>query len=222
MSFISELNIRQPWLSKFASVLIEHWYFVSIIFQNCFPTSNICFSYARRFLSFWWLVWFTGEWTFYHVHLDLKHWLVEEPSPYQPWCCCCNCRSVHNLNLWFYLYQQVYLLCLKRPYCYASSGFKNRCLEVCYLWLSSRLKPLESLRKRTKRSSRLILTVAIVYCLWCTIQVYVVRPPRPAVGEEADLGVLVFLGIYFFLPYWLCIFSMNPKEFQDSTEQLPL
>lgn len=93
---------------------------------------------------------------------------------------------------------------------------------ICGFIYINRLKPLESLRKRTKRSSRLILTVAIVYCLWCTIQVYLVRPRRPAVGEEADLGVLVFLGIYFFLPYWLCILSMNPKEFQDSTEQLPL
>ncbi|XP_075519536.1 uncharacterized protein LOC142553279 isoform X1 [Primulina tabacum] len=94
---------------------------------------------------------------------------------------------------------------------------------ICgFIYINSRLKPLESLRKRTERSTRLTLIVAIVYCLWCAIQVYLVKPPRPAVGEEADLGVLVFLGIYFFLPQWLCILSMNPKEFQDSTEQLPL
>lgn len=68
----------------------------------------------------------------------------------------------------------------------------------------------------------LLVVVAVLYCLWCASQIYLVSPRRAAVGEEADLGVLVFLGIYFFFPHWLCILSMNPREFIDAAEQLPL
>ncbi|KAI3761355.1 hypothetical protein L1987_51768 [Smallanthus sonchifolius] len=49
-------------------------------------------------------------------------------------------------------------------------------------------------------------------------QIYLVSPPRPAVGEEADLGVILFLALYFFLPHALCIISMNPPE----PDRLPL
>ncbi|KAH6757021.1 hypothetical protein C2S52_022007 [Perilla frutescens var. hirtella] len=85
-----------------------------------------------------------------------------------------------------------------------------------------RVKPLKSVRRQYHKSLRLSLAVAIAYCLWCASQIYLVRPRRPAVGEEADLGVLVFLGIFFFFPHWLCILSMNPREIVDSKEQLPL
>lgn len=68
------------------------------------------------------------------------------------------------------------------------------------------------------------MIIASLYCLWCATQIYVVQPRRPAVGEEADLGVLVFLFIYFFTPHSLCILSMNnPKDnYHDVVEQLPL
>ncbi|KAG8378952.1 hypothetical protein BUALT_Bualt07G0038000 [Buddleja alternifolia] len=85
-----------------------------------------------------------------------------------------------------------------------------------------RTKPSKSVRKQYHKSMRLILVIASVYCLWCASQIYLVNPRRPAVGEEADLGVLVFLGIFFFLPNWLCILSMNPKDVIDSAELLPL
>ncbi|KAJ1439041.1 hypothetical protein SESBI_02819 [Sesbania bispinosa] len=52
------------------------------------------------------------------------------------------------------------------------------------------------------------------------IVIYWINPRRPAVGEEADLGVLVFLATYFFLPYGLCIMSMYPKDLD--TNQIPL
>lgn len=77
-------------------------------------------------------------------------------------------------------------------------------------------------RRRDHKSLRLTLVVAVAYCLWCASQIYVVRPRRPAVGEEADLGVLVFLGIFFFFPHWLCVLSMNTKETVESADQLPL
>ncbi|KAI3454522.1 hypothetical protein Pfo_011185 [Paulownia fortunei] len=85
-----------------------------------------------------------------------------------------------------------------------------------------RVKPLKSVRKQYHKSLRLILVVANLYCLWCASQIYLVSPRRPAVGEEADLGVLVFLSIFFFFPHWLCILSMNPRDVIDSAEQLPL
>ncbi|KAL2515786.1 uncharacterized protein Fot_29757 [Forsythia ovata] len=86
----------------------------------------------------------------------------------------------------------------------------------------NRVKPLKSLRKQSHQSLRLLLIVATLYCLWCASQIYLITPRRAAVGEEADLGVLIFLGVYFFFPHWLCILSMNPREFIDSVQQLPL
>lgn len=88
--------------------------------------------------------------------------------------------------------------------------------------LFCRVKSLKSIRSRSNASMRLILIIASLYCLWCASQIYLVNPRRAPVGEEADLGVLVFLGIYLCLPHGLCIMSMNPKEYAGSEEQLPL
>ncbi|KAL6281151.1 hypothetical protein ACE6H2_018032 [Prunus campanulata] len=84
----------------------------------------------------------------------------------------------------------------------------------------NRVKPHKSINKQSYQSVTLISIVAILYCLWCASQIHWVNPRRPAVGEEADLGVLVFLAIYFFLPHLLCILSMRPRDLQ--AEQLPL
>lgn len=92
------------------------------------------------------------------------------------------------------------------------------CLIADFIYIN-RVKPLKLLKLRVINSVKLILVIATLYCLWCATQMYLVRPRRPAVGEEADLGVLVFLGIYFFLPHWLCIMSMNSR---DPQELLPL
>ncbi|KAI4341404.1 hypothetical protein MLD38_026133 [Melastoma candidum] len=70
----------------------------------------------------------------------------------------------------------------------------------------------KSINRRSYESLKLILVIGIFYCFWCASQIYWVKPRRPAVGEEADLGVLVFLTTYFFLPHGLCVLSMNSKE----------
>ncbi|XP_058195319.1 uncharacterized protein LOC131311767 isoform X1 [Rhododendron vialii] len=93
---------------------------------------------------------------------------------------------------------------------------------ICGFIYINRVKSLKSIRNRSNESMRLILIIASLYCLWCASQIYLVNPRRAPVGEEADLGVLVFLGIYLFLPHGLCIMSMNPKEYAGSEEQLPL
>lgn len=76
----------------------------------------------------------------------------------------------------------------------------------------NRVKHGESIIAKSNRSLRLILLIACLYCLWCASQIYWRDPPQPAIGEEADLGVLIFLLVYFFLPHTLCILSLNPRE----------
>ncbi|MED6106020.1 hypothetical protein PIB30_000806 [Stylosanthes scabra] len=88
-----------------------------------------------------------------------------------------------------------------------------------FLYLN-RANATNSIKKKSYQSMLLILSIASLYCLWCAIQIYWMSPRRPAVGEEADLGVIVFLAVYFFLPYGLCIMSMNPKELDSN--QIPL
>ncbi|XP_010678737.3 uncharacterized protein LOC104894248 [Beta vulgaris subsp. vulgaris] len=85
-----------------------------------------------------------------------------------------------------------------------------------------RIRPSKSVQAQYNQSIKLILVIAAMYCLWCASQIYLIQPRRPAVGEEADLGVLVFLFIYFFLPHSLCIVSMNPKDYHDAEVRLPL
>ncbi|GAU19657.1 hypothetical protein TSUD_185730 [Trifolium subterraneum] len=74
------------------------------------------------------------------------------------------------------------------------------CLIGGFFYLN-RASSSNSIRKKSYQSMLLMIFIASLYCLWCTIQIYGIIPRRPAVGEEADLGVLVFLAIYFFLPY---------------------
>ncbi|KAL6973265.1 hypothetical protein U1Q18_027447 [Sarracenia purpurea var. burkii] len=100
-------------------------------------------------------------------------------------------------------------------------GFLCTFLISGFIYIN-RVKSMKSVRKQSNESVRLIGIIASMYCLWCASQIYMVNPRRPPVGEEADLGVLVFLGIYFFLPHVLCIVSMNPKDYVGTTELLPL
>lgn len=70
----------------------------------------------------------------------------------------------------------------------------------------------EGIISKSSKSIRFVMLIAFLYGVWCSSQIYWRDPPQPAVGEEADLGVLVFLFIYFFLPHTLCILSMNHGE----------
>ncbi|XP_017973858.1 PREDICTED: uncharacterized protein LOC18603872 isoform X2 [Theobroma cacao] len=98
-------------------------------------------------------------------------------------------------------------------------GLLCTCLIGGFIYIN-RTRLTKSTRKQSYQSMKLILIIASLYCLWCASQVYWVNPRRPAVGEEADLGVLVFLATYFFLPHCLCILSMDSEDIH--TEQLPL
>ncbi|KAJ4769240.1 polyprotein [Rhynchospora pubera] len=86
----------------------------------------------------------------------------------------------------------------------------------------NRVKNGQSVNSKSNKSLLLIYVVATLYCMWCAFQNYLRNPPRPAIGEEADLGVIIFLGIYFFIPHGLCILSMNQRDLVQASNQLPL
>ncbi|KAL6174881.1 hypothetical protein ACLB2K_051526 [Fragaria x ananassa] len=84
----------------------------------------------------------------------------------------------------------------------------------------NRVKPPKSGNKQSSiESLKLIIIIATLYCFWCASQIYLIDPRRPAVGEEADLGVLVFLATYLFFPHFLCILSMHTRGYDGL--QLP-
>ncbi|KAF5758562.1 hypothetical protein HanXRQr2_Chr16g0730651 [Helianthus annuus] len=96
-------------------------------------------------------------------------------------------------------------------------GFLCGCLIIGFIHIN-RVKPERNIKKQSSNSVKLLIAIGSLYSLWCASQIYLVNPPRPAVGEEADLGVILFLAVYFFLPHTLCIMSMNTPE----PERLPL
>lgn len=65
---------------------------------------------------------------------------------------------------------------------------------------------------QTRTSALFLLAVVSLYCLWCIQRTYWSTPRLPALGEEADLGVLVYLGLFFFLPHYLCLAATHPRE----------
>ncbi|CAN6239767.1 unnamed protein product [Urochloa humidicola] len=86
----------------------------------------------------------------------------------------------------------------------------------------NRVKHGKSAAEKSNQSFFLILVIATLYCVWCASQIYLRRPSQPAIGEEADLGVIIFLAIYLFLPHGLCALSMNQKDYIDALNELPL
>ncbi|XP_024539039.1 uncharacterized protein LOC9653117 isoform X2 [Selaginella moellendorffii] len=83
---------------------------------------------------------------------------------------------------------------------------------LCSVLLASFIYINRSIKTNHSQPLRALASIAIVaalYTLWCAIRVYVMVPRLPAVGEEADLGVLVFLAIFFFAPHALCVASMH-------------
>ncbi|CAI8609006.1 unnamed protein product [Vicia faba] len=92
-------------------------------------------------------------------------------------------------------------------------GFLCLCLIGGFLYLNRASSSVSF------HSMILVIVIAALYCSWCISQIYWTSKRRPAVGEEADLGVLVFLAVFFFLPYALCIMSMYPRGLDS--DQIP-
>ncbi|EXC16040.1 hypothetical protein L484_002124 [Morus notabilis] len=98
-------------------------------------------------------------------------------------------------------------------------GLLCTCLLGGFIYIN-RVKSSNTIKQQSNQSVKLILVLASLYCLWCVSQIYWVNPRRPAVGEEADLGIFVFLATYLFLPHYLCILSTHPRDLE--AEQIPL
>lgn len=182
----------------------------------------------------------TGKWPFLDVFVGVEHGLVERQSSCQPGFSFCCWNFMHLLNRRVHLHQQVLLLnviliftdlfCFRLIKFYGtSSRFRiRRLLYTKYLnltfsySLSCRVKATKSIKTQSRQSLKLVVGIAGLYCIWCAFKKYWRNPPQPAVGEEADLGVLVFLSVYFFLPHSLCIISMNSKDVNNAMHELPL
>lgn len=95
------------------------------------------------------------------------------------------------------------------------------CLIGGFVYIN-RVKHGKSVTEKSNQSFFLILVIATLYCMWCASQIYLRNPPQPAIGEEADLGVIIFLAIYLFLPHGLCVLSMNQKDYNEALDGLPL
>ncbi|KAK3142357.1 hypothetical protein QOZ80_4BG0345490 [Eleusine coracana subsp. coracana] len=94
------------------------------------------------------------------------------------------------------------------------------CLMGGFVYIN-RVKHGVSATEKSNQSFYLILVIASLYCMWCANQIYLRQPSQPAIGEEADLGVIIFLAIYLFLPHGFCVLSMNQKDYAEVNE-LPL
>jgi hypothetical protein len=88
------------------------------------------------------------------------------------------------------------------------------CLVLGFVYIN-RVKHEKSATQKSNQSFFLIVVIAILYCMWCATQIYLRNPPQPAIGEEADLGVIIFVAIYLFLPHGLCALSMNQNDYAE-------
>lgn len=100
-------------------------------------------------------------------------------------------------------------------------GFLCTLLLLGFIYIN-RVRPVTITSNQSLQSIKLVLVIASLYCLWCARQIYWVDPRRPAVGEEADLGVIFFMSIYFFLPHCFLILSKNPEVLHLEMEHHPL
>lgn len=180
----------------------EHFYYLLVIIYSCFFWINV-----NLLLS--------GKRAFNHVHLDTEYRLVERPCSCKSRRCCCNWVVMHMFDCRFHSHQQVLNLTFSsnRNICFSFYRlFRASTNSLLFLFFNYRIKPEKSIRKQSINTARLLIAIASAYCLWCASQIYLINPPRPAVGEEADLGVILFLAVYFFLPHSLCIMSMHVPE----------
>lgn len=162
-----------------------------------------------------------GKWEFKNVQVDIEYRLVEGICTDWCWFGICYWVTLHLSLGWF---------CVHKPVCNALLlNFDALQMLIIDLWIFFYVQIMlrsvnnrKSLSSKSNQSLLLISVVATLYCMWCAFQIYLRDPPRPAIGEEADLGVIIFLTIYFFLPHGFCILSMNQKELVQASNQLPL
>lgn len=85
-------------------------------------------------------------------------------------------------------------------------------------WFRSNFPELWCLKAFLVRSVRLtsfkmavvLFLVASGYVKW--LEFYKTSWKRPGIGEEADVGVIIFMAKYFVLPHLLCLLSMHRDQ----------
>ena len=74
---------------------------------------------------------------------------------------------------------------------------------ILFLYFNNPPDP-ELNQKQLKKSGYLLFVYAILYLIYLGIRL---RIGVPAIGEEADFGVVIFLTGFLFFPIFLCILS---------------
>jgi hypothetical protein len=65
-----------------------------------------------------------------------------------------------------------------------------------------------SFHMKIKYTLLLFIIIIIIYFIFLVVSKYIFEFPA-VVGEEADLGVLVYIMIFHFLPFYLCLQSIS-------------
>ena len=76
------------------------------------------------------------------------------------------------------------------------------CVLVVYIFLKGFARNEKNTTHQAQLVMRNLLRLSLVYILYCAVSKFMFS--RSPVGEEADLGVLLFLGVFHFLPIYLC------------------
>jgi hypothetical protein len=76
-----------------------------------------------------------------------------------------------------------------------------------------------TVRVRWQRTALLTAAVSLFYFLYLGYCVFLRLPRRPAVGEEADFGVLLFTAVFVFVPMALTLWVARdrPRSAADGT-----
>ena len=78
----------------------------------------------------------------------------------------------------------------------------STCILVLYIFLKGFARNEKNTNHQAQIVMRNLLRLSLVYILYCAVSKFMFS--RSPVGEEADLGVMLFLGVFHFLPIYLC------------------
>lgn len=77
------------------------------------------------------------------------------------------------------------------------------CILILYIFLTGFGRNEQNKNLQAQHVMRNLLILCLVYVIYCALSKFIFF--RSPVGEEADLGVILFLGVFYFLPICLCL-----------------
>ena len=90
-------------------------------------------------------------------------------------------------------------------------------LLIGYMMINGTHNPAPPTQK-LRQSTILVISVTALYVIYLSIRL-AIWPEIPAIGEEADLGVVIFAAGFIFLPMGLCVTSMHPLDSDSVSEK---